>query len=830
MSHDGPVADLVLGVSLLLLLAAATLALARRLHAPFSLLLVLIGLGLGRLTPSLPPGLGRVLDLHIGPGLILFVFLPSLIFESASKLDWRELRDDLTPVLTLAVPGVLLSTCVIGALLALLAGVPMGAALVLGAILSATDPVAVIALFRQLGAPRRLTVLVEGESLLNDAAAIVLTKLLLGIALAGHAGLAIVPGAVGEFAVTFLGGIAVGGMMALAAGSVVGLAGANRAITLSVLTTLAYLSFLVAEEFLHVSGVMATLCAGLVMGSWGRSKIAPAIADVVEHFWSYVAFMANALIFLLMGLSIDFPALAANVDLLVLTILAMLLARALVIYGLLPLIARLRPTLGISFAFQTVMFWGGLRGAVSLALVLSLQDFAWFDAFVAVVTGVVLFTLVVQGLSVEPLMRRLRLDRPGVADRLARDEALSEAALVAAERIPGLSGGGHFSAALAARLAAAQRARVARLRAGMSAMREQEVDDGEAARMLWMRATATERNAYRELFALHHVDERTYRALDHDAAVRLDELRHFARAPRAIADEVDVAARRALGWLARLPGRFGRLAHTRAVARDYARAWAVLQACDRVDGALAHVAQSGAFESPRVDAVRDAYRARGEAARARLDDWAEQFPEFVRAMQTRLAERLILQVEQNEIERQLRSGLVPPNLGDELRDRLAEDMRRLGPLSIRELEVAPEELLRKVPFFADLGADEVAEIVPRLEPLTVAAGEDIVRAGERGTSMYFIGRGVVHVFGAEADGTDAPALATLLAGDFFGEMALLDEAPRNATCRAATACALYELDRRGVTAAVAVCPTLGERLAEAAAERRGRAVTDGSAD
>ena len=324
MAHETHVAELVLGISLLLLLASGTLALAQRWRLPFTILLVIVGMALHQGAQLLPTAMARVLDIHISPDVILYVFLPSLIFESAFHLDARQLRDNLLPVLTLAVPGLLISTGLIGLLVATFTDVPLTAALVLGAILSATDPVAVIALFHQLGAPRRLTVLVEGESLFNDATAIVAAKILLAVAIAGYVTPSVAGGAVLEFVVVFGGGIVVGWLMALTAGFVLGAVHENQAIEISILTTLAYLSFLVGEEVFHVSGVMATVAAGITIGGWGRSKLSPGIADYIEHFWAYVAFVANALIFLLVGIAIDFAALAAFFDVLVVSQIAAL--------------------------------------------------------------------------------------------------------------------------------------------------------------------------------------------------------------------------------------------------------------------------------------------------------------------------------------------------------------------------------------------------------------------------------------------------------------------------------------------------------------------------
>ena len=819
MESHSATADLVLSLCILLLLAAATLAASRRIHLPFTILLVLVGIAITQLTPWLPEAWHRLLDLQVSPDLILYVFLPSLIFESALHLDARQLRDDLAPVLGLAIPGLLISTVVIAVLVAALTQVPFAAALLLGAILSATDPVAVIALFHQLGAPHRLTVLVEGESLLNDATALVAAKILLGVATAGYFSAQMLASGVFDFVTVFLGGILVGWLLAIATGFILGAVHDEPAIEISLLTALAYLSFLIGEEVFHVSGVMATVAAGLTIGNWGRAKISPAISVYIEHFWEYVAFVANALIFLLVGLTVDVAALVAHGDVLLVAVVAMTLSRALVIYTLVPLLGRLPRAAAVDRTYQTVMFWGGLRGAVALAVVLSLGDFEWSNAFTAVVMGAVLFTLVVQGLTMAPLMHRLHLDEPSVADRLSRDEARVESILYAVDRIPELGAGGLFSVRIAQRLQGEHRREIDKLRATIQSIRRHELTPEEERRLLFLRCLATEKTRYYELYSGHHITEEAYRALDIKVTRTLDQVRHHRLEPAAAND--DEGRSRNDRWRQLetvLPAALAEKLRLTNAARAYEISWAEFQAGLAVDGFLEQSAGAETLSAECIAVVRERYSRKRDTARAKLDDWAAQFPEFVAAMQERLAERLTLHVERDAIAGHLESGVLAQGVGHELLSEFDSDIRSLGGVSVAALKVDQAELCRTVPFFAEVPAADMAQISSRMKPLTVSPGADIVRQGEPGASMYFIARGVVRVMETSADGRESE-LATLLAGDFFGEMAILHDEPRSATCRAATACALYELNRGDVDEAVAISPVVGECLRRAAAER-----------
>jgi len=386
---------------ILLVLVATLVAIAvRRIRLPYTVALVLVGLAIT---------IWRPLDISVTPELILFLFVPPLIFEAAFNLDLRLLRDNLAPILVLAVPGVLLTTFFVGGVVALGTGLPFATAVVFGALIAATDPVAVIALFRALGVPHRLAVALEGESLFNDGTAIVIFRLAVSAAVLGV--FDPVSGLFDFFQVA-LGGIAVGLALGWLAAQLI--ARVNDHLVSATLTTLlAYGTYLVAER-LHVSGVLAVVVAGLVTGNLGAAGVSPTTKSMIFSLWEYLAFLANSLVFLLIGLDIDLPLLWANLWPIAVAVAAVLISRAVVVYGLSWLVFLGRGRQRFPLRWRHVLFWGGLRGAISLALALSLPvTLAGRDMLEAMVFGVMLFTLLGQGTTLQFLLRRLGLiERP----------------------------------------------------------------------------------------------------------------------------------------------------------------------------------------------------------------------------------------------------------------------------------------------------------------------------------------------------------------------------------------------------------------------------------
>ncbi|NKC15164.1 MAG: sodium:proton antiporter [Gammaproteobacteria bacterium] len=429
----------VLGLSGMLMLAVLMLPAAKRLNFPHTVLLAVAGIIMG-LLEALAEG-GRVYlisdflqalhSLEITADMVLFVFLPALVFEAALALDVRRLLDDLGSILFLAVIGLLISTAVVGISLHTVSGVSLVVCLMLGAIVSATDPVAVVAIFKDVGAPKRLAILVEGESLFNDATAIVVFIILSGMVLETAA--PSVLGGIGEFLRVFLGGVAVGLGLALVFVRIIRdlqkMPMVGRTLTIS----LAYLSFVVGEHYLHVSGVMAVVTAALVMGSRGRTVVAPHDWHNLHNMWEQLGFWANSIIFILVGLSV--PKIMAGfgdreMSWLICLLIAAFAARAVIIFGLMPLLSRFNLAHAVSAAFKTVMFWGGLRGAVSLALALLVIENDAFApevrSFVGVlVTGFVLFTLFINAPTIGFVISFFKLDQLSATDTAVRDRALT---------------------------------------------------------------------------------------------------------------------------------------------------------------------------------------------------------------------------------------------------------------------------------------------------------------------------------------------------------------------------------------------------------------------
>jgi CPA1 family monovalent cation:H+ antiporter len=392
----------------LLAIAVAVGILARKLRQPFTVGLVIVGVLLllisnwFREIEDTLPLLGQWLHLLDGAlnfdddvvrTIIMGLLVPPLIFEAAFHLNFSDVRRSIKPILLFAIPGVLITTFLVAGVVMWGAGIALPAALVFGSLIAATDPVAVVALFRSLGVPKRLAVLLEGESLMNDGTAIVL----FGIALAYFKGASIsfVSG-ITQFLLIAGGGLAIGLVFGFLAARLIARIN-DHLIETAITFILAFGAYTLAES-IHVSGVLAVVAAGLMTGNLGAIGMSPTTKQVVGNFWEFTSFVANSLVFLLIGMAVELDLLFANLLPILYAIVAVLVARAIVIFGfstLLPDVPR---------RWQIILYWGGLRGAISLALALTIGGNAELRAMAF---GVVLFTLLVQGLTMGPLVNKL---------------------------------------------------------------------------------------------------------------------------------------------------------------------------------------------------------------------------------------------------------------------------------------------------------------------------------------------------------------------------------------------------------------------------------------
>jgi CPA1 family monovalent cation:H+ antiporter len=363
---------------------------------PYPVVLAMAGVAVGLLPGEQLP--------RIDANVILLAFVPGLVFEAALTLDLAELRRRLIPVGLLATAGVALTVVLIGALTHLILGLSWASGMLLGAILAATDPIAVVTLLRRLKAPAGLAAILEGESLFNDGTGVavftaVLATILSGAPSAGDAALRFVEITVGGTAI----GLAVG-FLGLAL-----LRFAEDA-PLEILATLviAYGSYL-AADVVHASGIVAVVVSGIVVARYGTA-IGRLHGPQLIGFWNLLAFVLNAMLFILVGAALPVWRLAPVAAMVVVTFLIMVITRAVPVYGLLG-VAALRPP-PIPWSWRHVTVWAGLRGALSVALALLVADLAGVDKRVSLIAyGVVLLSLLIQGGLITPVTRVFKIDK-----------------------------------------------------------------------------------------------------------------------------------------------------------------------------------------------------------------------------------------------------------------------------------------------------------------------------------------------------------------------------------------------------------------------------------
>lgn len=372
----------------LLLISAVALG-CKSLRLPYTIALVAAGLVVGLMRSYFE------LKVQLTPDLLFVVLLPILLFEAAIHLPLNLVRAQLRPILLLAVPGLLMTTVIIGWSLHLLLDLPLSATMVFGALISATDPIAVLALFKELKAPKELAVIVEGESLLNDGAAVVVFNLLVASAL----GAPVSPlHGCGLFLLEAGGGLLLGAALGWLFWRVQEKID-DHLVEMTLSTILAYGSYLMAQQ-LHASGVMAVIAAGLVYGNFAMGKSMSANTRLsLGASWDYLGFLCNSLVFLLIGTQVDLSLLLSRSGPILVAFLVMTLARALAVL-------LLAPWARLPRRWYPVVIWSGLRGSIGMALAMGVQ-LPERQEILLLTFGCVLLSVFVQGLSVKGLMRRL---------------------------------------------------------------------------------------------------------------------------------------------------------------------------------------------------------------------------------------------------------------------------------------------------------------------------------------------------------------------------------------------------------------------------------------
>lgn len=669
----------------LLLFATVVHIFLRRLSVPYSVMLVVGGMGLNVLSHRLP-GLEFAAEFQPSPELISVILLPTLIFEASLNTEARALFKLLGPILLLATLGVLVSAFFIGVLLAAFLGqlVPLSFAhfLLFGALISATDPVAVSAIFREVGAPKQLETLVEGESIFNDATSIVLFKIVAKLAAAGGlsgslAGTA--AAGAGQFLAVFLGGLLVGAAVGLLSVYLIGFLEGEPFTETSLSLIAAYLSFILSEHYLHLSGVMATTGAGLVLAGFGWAKFSPEALGQLTHFWETLAHLANSLIFLLIGLSVS-PGLFVKFAVpLLITIPVCFLARGVSLYLIPPLLVRLRGP-AISAPYRSTLIWGGLRGAIALGLALTLVEQGvpseTAEFFRTLTLGVVLSTLLLQATTIRRMVDLFGLSDLDDTDELALKQGRLFAEKAGRAELEERRGQGLFGAEVVEQ--------ISRETAGPVAMRR-ELSAEEQARSLMIECLSFEKRLFTELYYRGELSETLLKDLTHLVEAQHDHVlwdKDVRQMSIATVEPYRVLIAKALeklsafDWTAPLVARWRR----REKMRDYEEERARVACCRQVLNLIERLKAEQELLPKAVQIVEETWRTWLEVSRARMEKIREEDPELARAMDLLIGWRLKLTTQSRRVKELYEEGLLThkafKRLENEYRKQLLELRKR----------------------------------------------------------------------------------------------------------------------------------------------------------
>ncbi len=806
-----PLSEAILIIMGLLTIAMLAAGVCHNLPIPYTVILVILGIILGSLARN-DASMHVLLDFQLTPDIVFFLFLPALIFESAFNLNARQLVKDLLPVLVLAVPALLISTAFIAVGLWFFLNVPLVLALLFGALISATDPVAVISLFKELGAPERLTILVEGESLLNDATAIVVFKIILLFALSGAAFTwADAGGAVLDFFEVFVGGALVGAVIGFVLSEFLHRLFSSTSAFMIMTIVVAYACFAIAEHILHVSGVMAVVASAITMGILWVPRISQTAIHTVKETWEVIALISNSLLFLLVGLSVDVASLINRIDVIAIAILLVLLSRATTIYTLVPATIKWFSLPHVSLGERHIMWWGGLKGGLAIAIVLSVpEDLPGRDLLLDLTLGVVMFSLLVNAPTIKPLIQKLGIDK------LTDDEL--------AELKQGIIHAGKESSAFINRFYKAgivSRSTEKIIQKNTDKVFSSDIpaiQKAQGIRHLRFSALRTEFDELKKLHEINLIQHYTY--LDIRNNIQRDRERIAANEgpgiPTDIASKIGLFMRmenallkniREHDWAAWLLSRYQNTRLSNRMQRDIAGVLICTSVLEMLD-------THQEINEEEREQVAENYRERLQRRRNRLREIAEDFPEFYVRFETNLFTQVALTAARLHAEEDHHDGEIGAKALVRIEKMIHEAISALPPVSDAAPRLDSSELIGTVPLLNGLPTEVLDQLSECAKSVTFLAGDIVIGEGERGDALYIITHGVASVYKGDKE------VAILSDGDFFGEMALLGDQVRTATVKAKHPSTLLRLRRRDIMQIAGEGTELKRRLTEVKEERQ----------
>ncbi len=755
---------------------------------PYTVALLLFGLLVGfaeskEYLGNLWPELGASVNIasSIDPHLILLLFLPTLIFESAFSMDTHIFRRSLTQVVILAVPGLLLSTVVVGwfAIHRFPWSWDWNTALMFGAIISATDPVAVVALLKELGASKQLATLIEGESLLNDGTAIVVFLLFYAAVVSG--GLIGTPFHIGmDFAWKSIGGPIIG--VLIASGTIVWIRHVfnDALVEITVTIVAAYVTYYLAENVLHSSGVLAVVALGLLLAGVGRTSISPEVEGFLHRFWEMMAYLLNTLIFILVGVVI---ALNVKVDsykywlILAELYIAIHIVRAVIIFIFYPLMKRMG--YGLPWREGTVLMWGGLRGAVGLSLALMVAQNPHIPEAVRgqvlfLCAGIVVLTLTINGTTIRSLISFLGMDTILPARVLMLSTAAKQIHKENEETLELLKQDRFLSGADWEHV----RTYLPEFEVPVTA--ECKTDRIDLAKEARRRILESEKRSY---WSQHHegflgpdsvrrLAESVDTALDGsarlDERIDLEKLWRFPPMLRRLKSAPIVG-----NWFRYLF--YGRL----AVSYDVARGFVFAQ--EEISGLLKGIVGNEEIEGM----LRKEGNNNRQVALTALKNMREAFPEITVAIETKTAVRSVLNHERKAVHKMRENGVLNAAEAGNWVEIIETRMKQVHdtPPAI-ELPNA-QRLLREIPWLSQLDTPILNRVEEATREQIYAPGEKLIKEGSPSDSLCVIARGTVRV--SRGDNGDAEKFLDLVGpGSVMGEMGVLTGSPRTATVKAET--------------------------------------------